>query len=59
MKGKHLADSRVWTRRFGSLIVESDRAIPVHLDGELWAPYEADVRRLAFRIHPGAIRVLR
>ncbi|MBI4229311.1 MAG: diacylglycerol kinase family lipid kinase [Planctomycetes bacterium] len=59
MKGRHLLDGRVWTRRFRSLVVESDRAIPIHLDGELWAPDEADVRRLAFKIHPGAIRVLR
>ncbi len=59
MKGKHLADDRVWTRRFTELVVESARAIPVHLDGELWAPYEADVRRLSFRVHPGAMRVIR
>ncbi|MFQ5409703.1 MAG: diacylglycerol/lipid kinase family protein [Anaerolineales bacterium] len=41
------------------LELEADRAIPIHLDGELWAPYEADVRKLAIEIHPGALGVIR
>lgn len=39
--------------------ISADRAIPVHLDGELWADYTANVRRLRVRLLPGALRLMR
>lgn len=39
--------------------ISADRAIPVHLDGELWADYTANVRRLRVTLLPGALRLMR
>lgn len=59
MKAAHARFNCVTLGRFHSLTLEADRAVPVHLDGELWAPYEADVRKITVSIAPGAIRLIR
>ncbi len=59
MAGKHEKYPFVKTRRFTSMEFEADRAVPIHLDGELWAPYEADVRQVKIEILPGAIELIR
>jgi hypothetical protein len=37
---------------------DADRALPIHSDGELFAPYEADVRHVEITLVPGAIQVI-
>jgi hypothetical protein len=39
-------------------VLDSDRALPIHIDGELFAPYEADVRHVEVEAVPGAVEVL-
>jgi YegS/Rv2252/BmrU family lipid kinase len=59
MKGTHARFDCVTLGCFRSLELEADRAVPIHLDGELWAPYEADVRELTVGILPGALNLIR
>lgn len=59
MKAAHARFGCVTLGRFRTLTLEAGRAVPVHLDGELWAPYEVDVRKLTVSIVPGAVRLIR
>ncbi len=58
MRAKHARFDCVKLGRFRTLTLEADRAVPVHLDGELWAPYEADVRKLSVNILPAALKIV-
>lgn len=59
MQGNHGGFKFVNLNRFTSLEFEADRAVPIHLDGELWAPYEADVRKVTIELLPGAVELVR
>jgi YegS/Rv2252/BmrU family lipid kinase len=59
MQGNHGGFKFVDIRRFQKLSFTADRAVPIHLDGELWAPYEANVRGVAVEMLPGAIELVR
>jgi len=59
MQGKHGRYPFVTLKQFKQIELEADRAVPIHLDGELWAPYEADVRKVRIEIIPAAIQVIR
>jgi YegS/Rv2252/BmrU family lipid kinase len=59
MAGKHEKYPFVKIRTCKKMEFTADRAVPIHLDGELWAPYEADVRKVTIEMIPGAIRLLR
>lgn len=58
MKGTHLRFKFVHTRPFKTLRLTADRALPIHIDGELFAPYEADVRELNVAVEAGAIELV-
>jgi diacylglycerol kinase (ATP) len=58
MKGTHLKERDVSSARTTRLVIDSDRALPIHIDGELFAPYEADVRHVEIEVVPGAVSVL-
>jgi diacylglycerol kinase (ATP) len=58
MKGTHVKEADVSVARTTRLVVDSDRALPIHLDGELFAPYEANVRHVEVEVLPGAVHVL-
>ncbi len=59
MRGTHGRSGRVSMSRFRTMTIQADRAVPVHLDGELWADYDADVRQLEVTILPAALQVIR
>lgn len=59
MQGNHGGFKFVNLERFTKLEFEADRAVPIHLDGELWAPYEADVRKVTIEIFPAAVNLVR
>ncbi|HUF38130.1 MAG TPA: diacylglycerol kinase family protein, partial [Anaerolineales bacterium] len=59
MQGNHGGFKFVDIRRFIRLSFDADRAVPIHLDGELWAPYEADVRRVEVEMLAGAVELVR
>lgn len=58
MKGTHVGQRDVYLGRTRRLTLKADRALPIHLDGELFAPYAADVRQVEIELLPRAIRVM-
>jgi YegS/Rv2252/BmrU family lipid kinase len=58
MNGTHVKEKEVKIERTTRLVVDADRALPIHADGELFAPYEADVRHVEITLVPGAINVI-
>jgi diacylglycerol kinase (ATP) len=58
MSATHVNERDVHLARTTKLTLDADRALPIHLDGELFAPYEADVRHVEIEVIPGAIRLV-
>jgi len=58
MRGTHGRFKAVTIGRLHHLQLHADRALPVHLDGETFAAYEADVRGLEVGLVPGALRLI-
>jgi diacylglycerol kinase family enzyme len=58
MKGTHIKERDVSCGRAARLVIDSDRALPIHIDGELFAPYEANVRHVEVEVVPAAVHVL-
>lgn len=59
MRGGHLNADCVTMKTCRRLVVETDSALPIHVDGELWAPYEMDLRRIEVELLPHALNVSR
>jgi YegS/Rv2252/BmrU family lipid kinase len=59
MNGDHGRFDFVELGRFQKINFKADRAVPVHLDGELFAPYEANLREASLEILPGEINLIR
>ncbi len=57
MNGTHVREPDVHLAQTTKLHLESARAVPIHLDGELFAPYEANVHVVEVEMLPGALRV--
>ncbi len=58
LAGTQATAPEVKMRRTTRLVIDADRALPIHLDGELFAPYEANVRHIEIQLFPGAIQVI-
>jgi diacylglycerol kinase (ATP) len=58
MNGTHGTDKRVKISTFKKLKLESDRALPIHADGELWSPYEVNTRTVEVEMMAGAVQLL-
>jgi YegS/Rv2252/BmrU family lipid kinase len=58
MNATHVGEPDVTIQQTTQLVIDSDRALPIHIDGELFAPYEADVRHVEITMHPKAIQVV-
>jgi YegS/Rv2252/BmrU family lipid kinase len=58
LRGRHVGEREVHLVRTRRLWLEADQALPIHLDGELFAPYEANVRQVEMEIVPRALRVM-
>ncbi len=54
----HLGEHDVHMISTTKLTIDADRALPIHIDGELFAPYEANVRHVEVEVIPGAIRLV-
>jgi|SRR5579859_7900311 len=54
----HIGEHDVHLVRTTKLSIDADRALPIHVDGELFAPYEANVRHVEIEVVPGAIRLV-
>jgi YegS/Rv2252/BmrU family lipid kinase len=58
MNGTHVHEPDVKVHTTTRLVLDADRALPIHVDGELFAPYEANVRRVEIAVVPGAVNVI-
>lgn len=58
MNGTQAKEPDVKIEKTTRLVLDADRALPIHTDGELFAPYEANVRHVEINIVPGAIQLL-
>jgi len=58
MQGTQGQAPDVKLRRTTHLHIVAERALPIHIDGELFAPYEANVREVDFVIFPRAVEVM-
>ncbi len=58
MKGTHGRFKQVRMNRFTQLKVESDRPLFIHIDGEIYAGFGSDVRRLSIEVIPDALEVM-
>jgi diacylglycerol kinase family enzyme len=58
LNATHVKEKDVKIAKTTRLVIDADRALPIHADGELFAPYEADVRHVEITLVPGAIRVM-
>ena len=59
MRGAHARFACVSLGKFRSLHLQADQAVPIQLDGELWASYKDDVQQLSVEVLPGALRMRR
>lgn len=59
MKGTHGRFKQVRMGVCRRMAVNSDRPLYVHLDGEIFAGFGAEARRLEIEIQPGAVRFLK
>ena len=58
MSASHPKERDVHVARTTRLTIDADRALPIHIDGELFAPYEANVRHVEIEVLPAAIRLV-
>ncbi len=59
MGAKHLSYSRVFEAGTASrFAIQTDQVMAVHVDGETFGPWEANIHRLEVTMIPGALRVL-
>jgi diacylglycerol kinase (ATP) len=58
MRGTHGRFSSVHLGQFKTLNLESDRALFIHTDGEVFAGFSTNIRQLKISIEPGAIEVV-
>jgi diacylglycerol kinase (ATP) len=59
MRGTHARFPQVRTGQFRKLELESDRPLYIHTDGEIYAGFGMDVRRLTLELIPGGLVVVR
>lgn len=59
MRGTHARFGCVSLGSFRSMRLKADRAIPIHLDGELWTNYKDNVRQVSIEVLPGVLSLRR
>ncbi len=58
MRGSHITSRHVTMRRNKNIHLTSDIALPIHLDGEIFAFHEDNVRQVTITILPAALPVM-
>jgi YegS/Rv2252/BmrU family lipid kinase len=59
MNANHLNHKKAFTAGTAEkLHIKSDSPMAIHIDGEIYGPWEADVREVEVSIFPGAVQVL-
>jgi diacylglycerol kinase (ATP) len=58
IRGTHERFKPVFTGQFKTLELESDRPLYIHTDGEIFAGFGVDVRRLSVELQPSALEIV-
>jgi diacylglycerol kinase (ATP) len=58
MNGTHGRFPEAHLGRFHALHLKSDLALPIQADGEMFAPYAADIHEVSVEIQPNALQVI-
>jgi diacylglycerol kinase (ATP) len=58
MKGTHVDSPHVTMRRNRRIEIESDMALPIHADGEIFAYLDDDVRQVRVTSVPAALTIM-
>jgi len=58
MRGTHITSRHVKMRRSRTIEIHSDLALPIHVDGEIFAYPEDDVHQVKLTVMPGVLPVL-
>jgi len=58
MNGTHGRFPQVRMGKFQRMQIDSDRSLPIHIDGEIFAGFGVDVRQLSVEILPSALEVI-
>ncbi len=58
IRGTHERFKPVCMGQFKTLELESDRPLYIHTDGEIFAGFGVDVRRLSVELQPGALEIV-
>ena len=58
MKGTHTNFKQIRMGQLRTMELEADRALYIHVDGEVFAGFGNNVRKLKFEILPEALKVM-
>jgi YegS/Rv2252/BmrU family lipid kinase len=58
MKGTHGRFKQIRLSQFRQMQVESERPLFIHIDGEIFAGFGSDVRKLSIEVLPGALEIM-
>jgi YegS/Rv2252/BmrU family lipid kinase len=58
MNARHMRFPQVDGGTAKRITIESDRGLPIHTDGEIYGPWEADIRHVEVEILPASLRVV-
>lgn len=58
MNAAHMRFPQVGGGTARRITIESDRGWPIHTDGEIYGPWEADIRRVEVEVVPASLRVV-
>ncbi len=57
-KGNHVHAKQVTMRKSKRIILQSDRPLPIHIDGEIFALPDDNIRRVTLTVLPAALKVI-
>ncbi len=58
IKGNHVNAEQVTMRKSKRIILQSDRPLPIHIDGEVFAHPADNICRVTLEVLPAALRVI-
>jgi diacylglycerol kinase (ATP) len=58
MQGTHERFREMHTGRMMCMTIRADRALPIHIDGEMFARYQTNIREVTVEVFPSAMRMI-
>lgn len=57
MQGSHLSHPKIKSGDFKTISVDADRALFIHLDGEVFSGFTTNLKKINVKLHPSALRI--